>query len=274
MIFYPNAKINIGLEVLRKRNDGYHDLETIFYPIGLSDILEINFSDEFCYTQTGINFEGDHENNIVIKAYRLLQHDFKLKPVAMHLHKMIPIGAGLGGGSSDAAFTLKGLNELFGLQLTSHQLEQYATKLGSDCAFFIKNEPAFATGRGEIMEPINVSIQGHSLVLIKPDSSVGTAEAYANIQGRVPQQSLKNAIRLSIEKWKTSIENRFELSVFKTHPEIAVIKQKLYDQGAIYASMSGSGSSVYGIFEKGFCLNTNIFEDCFVWHDAINTTDF
>ncbi|MBN2262347.1 MAG: 4-(cytidine 5'-diphospho)-2-C-methyl-D-erythritol kinase [Prolixibacteraceae bacterium] len=265
MILFPNAKINIGLEVLFKRNDGYHELETVFYPIGLSDILEINPSTAFNFTQTGIDFGGCANDNIVVKAYHLLQQKHALPNVSIHLHKQIPVGAGLGGGSSDAAFTLKGLNELFALKLSTEKLEEYAAQLGSDCPFFIKNCPALALGRGENLTPINLNIEKYDLVLVKPPISVTTAEAYANIAPFIPEKSLVETIILPVNEWKGNIENRFEKTVFAAHPEIQKIKTSLYDLGAVYAAMSGSGSAVFALFDKGNEPEANNFEGCFFW---------
>ncbi|HPR60968.1 MAG TPA: 4-(cytidine 5'-diphospho)-2-C-methyl-D-erythritol kinase [Prolixibacteraceae bacterium] len=271
MILFPYAKINIGLEVLFKRNDGYHELETVFYPIGLSDILEINPSTAFNFTQTGIDFGGHANDNIVVKAYHLLQQKHALPNVSMHLHKQIPVGAGLGGGSSDAAFTLKGLNELFALKLSTEALEDYAAQLGSDCPFFIKDCPALALGRGENLTPINLNIEKYELVLVKPPVSVTTAEAYANIEPLIPEKPLAKTINLPVNEWKGHIENRFEKSVFAAHPKIQQIKNRFYDLGAVYAAMSGSGSAVFALFDKGNEPEANKFEDCFFWRK--NMTD-
>lgn len=265
MILFPNAKINIGLEVLFKRNDGYHELETVFYPIGLSDILEINLNPTFDFTQTGIDFGGHANNNIVVKAYHLLKQNHALSNVSIHLHKQIPVGAGLGGGSSDAAFTLKGLNELFALKLSNEALEEYAAQLGSDCPFFIKNCPALAGGRGEKLTPIELNINQFELVLIKPSVSVTTAEAYANIEPFIPKKSLTEIIEIPTHEWKLHIKNRFEKSVFATHPEIYKIKNRLYELGAVYSAMSGSGSVVFALFDKGNEPEADNFEGCFFW---------
>jgi 4-diphosphocytidyl-2-C-methyl-D-erythritol kinase len=261
MILFPFAKINIGLEVLRKRPDNYHDLETIFYPLNLCDILEINKSDTFHFSISGINIDGGAEENIVVKAYRILQAEYNLPPVSIHLHKQIPTGAGLGGGSSDAAFTLMGLNQLFMLNLDQEKLENFTLKLGSDCAFFLQSKPA----HGEILSNIELDFSNFKLIIIKPDCSVSTAAAYKNIRQNIPKESLKKLITLPIELWKETIFNRFEDTVFHHFPEIDKIKQKLYNLGAIYSSMSGSGSSVYAIFDKEKVSLQSEFPNCFYW---------
>lgn len=249
MILFPFAKINIGLEVLRKRPDNFHDLETIFYPLNLCDILEINKSDTFNFSLSGIPFVDFTEENIVVKAYKLLQQDYNLPPVCIHLHKLIPTGAGLGGGSSDATFTLIGLNELFNLNLDKNQLMDYASKLGSDCAFFLFNYPVFAEGRGNIFSKLEIDLKNYSLVLIKPLNSVSTVSAYNRVVPKIPEYSLKESIKLPVKLWNGRIVNRFEDGVFEEIPQIRSIKEKLYNEGAIFASMSGSGSSVFGIFD-------------------------
>jgi len=263
MILFPFAKINIGLEVLRKRPDNFHDLETIFYPLNLCDILEINKSDTFHFSLSGIPIGDLSEENIVVKAYNLLQHDFNLPPVSIHLHKQIPTGAGLGGGSSDAAFTLTGLNELFNLNLDKNQMIDYASILGSDCAFFMFNHPVFAEGKGNIFSEIEIELKGFSLVLIKPDFSVSTSDAYRGVDPNIPEYSLRNAVNLPVNQWSKTIENRFEKSVFENFPQIKSIKEKLYHEGAIFASMSGSGSSVFGIFDVVPQHLNGVFTNCF-----------
>ena len=269
MILFPNAKINIGLDVLRKRNDGFHDLETIFYPTQLCDILEINQSDDFLYSQTGIEIEGDVENNLVVKAFRLLKNEFDFPNVNIHLHKQIPFGAGLGGGSSDAAFTLKGINELFNLEISEDQLLNYAGQLGSDCPFFILNRPVFAEGRGEQFKPVDLSLEGWTMVLIKPECSVSTAEAYGNIKPMVPNEKLLELIKSPVMSWKDKVKNQFEESVFPLYPEIEDIKKRLYNKGAIYSCMSGSGSAVFGMFNSEIADIENEFQNCFIHKEKI-----
>jgi len=256
MIFYPNAKINIGLNVVEKRKDGYHNLETVFYPISLQDAIEIHdIEGEIpeCGYQlkvSGTVLDGTPDDNLVIKAYKLLKADFDLPPVSIYVYKHIPTGAGLGGGSSDAAFVIKALNDKFGLQLTDSQMEEYSARLGADCAFFIKNKPVFATGIGNVFHPFELSLKGKTLVLIKPDVFVSTKDAYSAVKPCAPMHSLPELLMRPIEEWSETVFNDFENSVFPKFPEIAAIKDKLYDLGAVYASMSGSGSSVYGIFNQ------------------------
>ncbi len=250
---FPNAKINLGLNIIEKRTDGYHNIETIFYPIGLSDVLEVDKSDscsDYSFSSSGIAIGGDTEDNLIIKAYRLLQTDFHLPAIDISLIKQIPFGAGLGGGSADAAFMLKALNELFDLKLSTEELENKAATLGADCPVFIKNQPVFATGIGNVFTAINLSLKGKFLLLVKPDIHVSTPEAYALVVPQKPDYSLFDIAQKPIETWKELMKNDFEVSVFAKHPEIGHIKNELYKMGAVYASMSGSGSSVYGIFEN------------------------
>ncbi len=267
MITFPNAKINLGLNIIEKRPDGYHNLETIFYPIHLEDALEVvplkDSQQEYDLKISGTPIEGDAENNLVVKAYRLLKHDFTLPPIHICMYKHIPMGAGLGGGSSDAAFMIKLLNEKFSLGMNNAQMENYAARLGADCAFFIQDRPVFATGIGNIMTPIDLSLKGMYIVLVKPNISVSTKEAYSKVSPQRPSQSLPELIKRPIEEWKDLIVNDFEKSVFLAHPEIAAIKDKLYDMGAVYASMSGSGSTVYGIFKESVPYVDEHFGECF-----------
>ena len=251
MIVYPNAKINIGLNVVEKRPDGYHNLETVFYPIGLQDILEIKVLDEgnvpecgYKLKITGTILDGSPEDNLVVRAFKMLKHDFNLPPVSIGLYKHIPTGAGLGGGSSDAAFTIKTLNKRFDLRLTDEQMEDYCTRLGADCPFF------FATGIGNEFHPVSFSLKGKHLVLVKPDIFVSTKDAYAKVNVRRPDTPLPELLAQPLETWKDTVINDFERSVFSKYPEIAAIKDSMYDIGAVYASMSGSGSSVFGIFDE------------------------
>ena len=257
MIVYPNAKINIGLNVVEKRPDGYHNLETVFYPIGLQDILEIKVLDEgnvpecgYKLKITGTILDGSPEDNLVVRAFKMLKHDFNLPPVSIGLYKHIPTGAGLGGGSSDAAFTIKTLNKRFDLRLTDEQMEDYCTRLGADCPFFIKDTPVFATGIGNEFHPVSFSLKGKHLVLVKPDIFVSTKDAYAKVNVRRPDTPLPELLAQPLETWKDTVINDFERSVFSKYPEIAAIKDSMYDIGAVYASMSGSGSSVFGIFDE------------------------
>ena len=273
MITYPNAKINLGLNIVEKRPDGYHNLETIFYPINLQDALEVTKLEgekEYELTLSGTPIEGDPEQNLVVKAYRLLKEDYPDMPsVDIHMYKHIPTGAGLGGGSADAAFMIKLLNDKFHLDLSVEKMEEYAAILGADCAFFIKNKPVFATGIGNVFEPVQLSLKGYYLVLVKPDIFVSTKDAFSFIQPKKPEYSLKEIIRMPIETWRATMKNDFEDSVFQKFPEIAAIKDKLYDMGAVYASMSGSGSSVFGIFREQVEFVDEVFNGCFCRQRAL-----
>ncbi len=257
MIVFPDCKINLGLNILRKRSDGYHDLETIFYPVPLTDSLEIIENKQpgknpgLPFTSSGLPIAGKPASNLCVKAYRLLKKDFPDIPaVSIHLHKVIPSGAGLGGGSADGAFALKMMNEMFALGLTTEQLIKYALQLGSDCPFFIINKPCFATGRGEIMEEITVDLSAYKIVIINPGIHIDTGRAFLDMTPALPDHSVKEIISRPIETWKDDLKNDFEKPVFLQHREIVDIKDSLYRLGAIYASMSGSGSTVFGIFPK------------------------
>jgi len=247
MIVYPNAKINIGLNVLEKQVDGYHQISSIFYPVNeLFDIIEIFPSKGFSFSSSGIAIPGN--NNLCVKAFELLRLDFKIDNVTMHLHKQIPIGAGLGGGSSDGAFVLKALNELFKLELSCIELEKYALQLGADCPFFIENSPKYITGIGEKMRNINLDLSSYKLKFIYPELHISTAEAYGGIIPSQPKKNLLDLINQPIENWKKSVKNDFEVAAFAKYPELAKMKEQLYADGAIYASMTGSGSVIYGVF--------------------------
>jgi len=266
MITYPNAKINLGLNVVEKRPDGYHNIETVFYPIGLCDVLEVEPSEtcsDYSFSSSGIAIGGDSEDNLIVKAYHLLRSGYQFPPIDISLVKQIPFGAGLGGGSSDAAFMLKSINELFELKITPSKLEKIASKLGADCPVFIKNRTVFATGIGNVFTPIKLSLKGYFLLLIKPDIYVSTPEAYSLVVPEVPQTSLIELIQKPITEWKDTIKNDFEKSVFSKYPTIEKIKLELYEMGAVYASMSGSGSTVFGVFETE-PEKTELFHNCFV----------
>jgi 4-diphosphocytidyl-2-C-methyl-D-erythritol kinase len=252
MIQFPNSKINLGLNIVGKRPDGFHNIETIFYPAPFCDALEIiPAADGFFHCQTtGLTIPGRTEDNLCVKAFCLLQPEFRLPGVRMHLHKVIPMGSGLGGGSSDGAFTLKMLNELFDLGLNDERLMNYARLLGSDCAFFIENQPRFAFEKGERFKPVTVDLSGLFLAIIVPDVQVVTADAYRMVIPELPRLSLAEVIHLPAEDWKDNVVNDFEKTVFERHPVIRRIKEKMYDAGAVYASMSGSGSAVFGLFEN------------------------
>jgi 4-diphosphocytidyl-2-C-methyl-D-erythritol kinase len=250
MLTYPNAKINLGLNVTEKRNDGYHNLETVFIPVPWYDALEIVPADETRLFVTGAEVTGNPEENLILKVYRKMELAYALSPVEIHLHKNIPMGAGLGGGSADAAFAAKALNELFNLNLENQVMEELVRPLGSDCAFFIRNKTTFAYEKGDRFEALPEVLKGYHLILVYPGIHVSTALAYSGVTPQKPAYDLKSSIQLPVENWQTLIVNDFEKSVFKQFPEIAQIKQTLYDSGAVYASMSGSGSAVFGIFKE------------------------
>lgn len=293
MISFPNCKINLGLQILNKREDGYHNLATVFYPLPLKDALEVVRKDDgktthdspltthVNFSSTGLQIAGDTANNLCVKACHLLKKDFpSLPPVLMHLHKAIPMGAGLGGGSADGAFALKLLDEKFQLNLTNEQLIAYALQLGSDCPFFILNKPCYATGRGEVLEPIALDLSAYCFAIVNPGIHVNTGWAFANLSGRSADSNkqsdsfqrpdseqrpnLKQIIQQPISTWKHQLINDFEEPVCKAHPEIAAIKQQLYDAGAVYASMTGSGSTVFGIFEKEPSLSAKFNDSYFL----------
>lgn len=264
MLVFPNCKINLGLQITGKRADGYHNLETVFYPVQLNDALEIITASEnqslstINFTHSGFVIAGEENDNLCARAYHLLKKDFpQLPAVKIHLHKAIPMGAGLGGGSADAAFTLTALNEKFALNLSPGKLLDYALALGSDCPFFIINTPCVATGRGEIMEPIELSLAGYHLVIVNPGIHVNTGWAFSRLNISNETTAKKNSLanRLQsivmqpVDAWKAHLVNDFEAPVFEQYPEIKHIKESFYKAGAFFASMSGSGSSVYGIFQ-------------------------
>ena len=269
MILFPNAKINIGLFVIRRREDGFHDLETVLWPVGIRDILEIVPSGkgmEKCeLVVTGNAVDCPPERNLVVRAYRLLSGDHPLPSVSVRLHKAIPFGAGLGGGSSDAAFMLRGLNELFGLGLSLDELEVYASRLGSDCAFFVRDEPVFACGRGEVMTPVRLSLERYKLAIVKPGRGVSTAEAYKGIVPGPAAVDLRRLGEVPVSEWRGKVENDFEKTIVPLVPEIGEIKEGLYAAGAVYACMTGSGSSVFALFEGKVPDLAGMFPEYFVW---------
>jgi len=264
MVVFPHCKINLGLQIVSKRADGYHNIETCFYPVPWTDILEIIKSEKFSFSSSGLDIPGNPEDNLCIKAYRLLQRDFNLSPVQMHLHKVIPAGAGLGGGSSDASFTLRTLNSIFNLGLSTQQLLTYAAQLGSDCSFFVEDKPMVGKGRGEILSDLNLSLKGMFLILVKPDIHVSTAEAFAGIKPKQPSASLSEILSMPLSEYRDVLVNDFEESVFQKHTSIASIKESMYQHGALYASMSGSGASVFGIFNSPVDLK-NYFPGMVYW---------
>ena len=258
MITFPVAKINLGLNVVEKRPDGYHNLQTVFYPVPIKDALEVQMMDEKFPSDydcdlkvTNIMIDGDEQRNLVVRAYHLLKQDFPTLPrIHAHLWKGIPTQAGMGGGSSDCAYMLLLLNEQFQLGLTNEQLIQYAAKLGADCAFFIYSRPCYAEGIGEKLQPINLSLSGYHIAIVRPDIPVPTKEAFSRIHPHYPIQNCRESVMQPVETWRETLVNDFEESVFGLHPEIGAIKLRLYDMGATYAAMSGSGSALFGLFKE------------------------
>jgi len=258
MICFPNAKINIGLNIIRKREDGFHDIESLMYPLRgiIFDAVEIIESKKTKMVISGIPVPGDAEDNLCLKAYNLISKDYSVPKIKIHLHKAIPIGAGLGGGSSDAAFFIRLLSEKFNLNISWGEMHHYARQLGSDCSFFMSNQPAFAEGKGDQLEFMQIDLSGYYIAVIYPDNHINTAKAYSGVTPKIPARSLENDLKkLPLKEWKKYIHNDFEDSVFPQFPELKKIKEKLYSLGAIYASMSGSGSALYGIFKKETKLN-------------------
>ncbi|HXR83461.1 MAG TPA: 4-(cytidine 5'-diphospho)-2-C-methyl-D-erythritol kinase [Hanamia sp.] len=255
MVTFPNCKINLGLRILQKREDGYHNIETVFFPLPFFDILEVISSDKTDLKNTGIS-AGKTEDNLCLKAYYLLKKDFpELPQIQMHLHKTIPIGAGLGGGSADAAFTLLLLNKKYDLKISQQRIFEYALKLGSDCPFFIINKPVFATGRGEKMKELDISLSDYKILIINPGIHINTKEMFQKVSPVAAKKSINEIISQPIETWKNELVNDFEEIVFLQHSQIKKIKKKLYDHNAIYASMTGTGSTVFGIFNPSYETN-------------------
>ncbi len=250
MIRFPNAKINLGLHVTAKRPDGFHELETVFYPVQWCDALEVisGGNQPFSMSMSGLAVDAPLEKNLCYKAWQLLSERYTLPPIQAHLHKVLPMGAGLGGGSSDAASMLRLISEVAQLNCPDAELQQLAAKLGSDCAFFVRNKPCIATGRGELLREIPVDLSGRHIVIVMPPTTVGTAEAYSWITPKAPAQSLEKVIGMPVKDWKDHLVNDFEAAVFPKKPMIAEVKSSLYKQGALYAAMSGSGAAVFGIF--------------------------
>lgn len=275
MLTFPCAKVNLGLNITADREDGYHDLETVFYPVPLTDALEITPMDPAFPSATpcdlkvtGDAVDCDEQRNLVVKAYHLLARDFALPRIHTHLVKRIPSQAGLGGGSADAAYMIRLLNEQFALGLTTDAMRHYAAALGSDCAFFITAEPTFATGRGEILHPaagVRNQLAGCHIGIVKPDVAVSTAEAFSRVVSRQPARCCRDIVCQPVETWRGKLDNDFETSVFTIHPALADIKRRLYDMGAAYAAMSGSGSAIFGIFRQKPLSLGDIFPDCFTF---------
>ena len=258
MITFPIAKINLGLNVVEKRPDGYHNLETVFYPVPLTDALEVQVMDEGFPSEydcdlkvSNITIDGDEQRNLVVRAYQLLKKDYPDLPrIHTHLWKGIPTQAGMGGGSSDCAYMMLLLNQQFQLGLSNEQLIQYAAQLGADCAFFILSRPCYAEGIGEKLQPIDLSLNGYHIAVVRPDIPVPTKEAFSRIHPHYPAQNCRETVMQPVETWRETLINDFEESVFALHPEIGDIKQRLYDMGATYAAMSGSGSALFGLFKE------------------------
>lgn len=267
MITFPNAKINIGLQVTERRPDGYHNLDTVFYPIPLHDALEVIVAEEADYDcrlhLSGVDIAGAPDTNLVVRAYRLLAADYPLPSVDIYLHKHIPTGAGLGGGSADASYMLRMLNEMFTLGISTERLEAYAAQLGADCPFFITCTPVYATGIGNEFHPITLDLSGLHIVIVKPEVFVSTKEAYSMVHPEKPAVTLDKKIAAPISEWRESISNDFEKGIFALHPELQGIKDKLYELGAVYAAMSGSGSALFGLFAEPIEGIEKCFEGCF-----------
>lgn len=269
MLSFPPSKINIGLYVTARRPDGYHDLETVFYPIPLHDNLEIKplkgSNAPYALQTAGLKIDGRPEQNLIVRVYEAMRREFSLPPLDIYLYKRVPTGAGLGGGSSDAAAMMTMLNETFSLGLSDEEMERRVSAFGADCAFFVRSRPCYATGIGDRLTPIGLSLRGYVLVLVKPAVSVSTREAYAGIAPRRPAYDLREALLQPVGKWRECVGNDFEESVFPAHPTVAAIKETLYDMGAVYASMTGSGSAVYGLFGHRVDEAERVFADCFVF---------
>lgn len=272
MIYFSPAKINLGLQILERRKDGYHNLRSVMYPIPLCDIIEISQLPgqdvPVKFSESGASSDAEMQNNLCIKAWKLMSSEGDLPPLAIHLHKQIPVGAGLGGGSSNASTVLTGINALSGFPASPDRLKELAEQLGSDCPFFLQTEPMMMEGRGEILSRVDISLKSFYLVVLFPGKPVSTAEAYGSVSPRVPEQDLGHLISLPLFRWRDQVVNDFEESIFDLHPQLRSLKLALYSAGALYASMSGSGSSLYGIFEKRPDLPGEILEHV-IWKGAI-----
>ena len=263
MITFPIAKINLGLNVVEKRPDGYHNLQTVFYPVRIQDALEVFEMDadfpspvDCDLKVTNIHIEGDEQRNLVVRAYQLLKQDFPtLSRVHVHLYKGIPTQAGMGGGSSDCGFMITLLNDAFQLGLSTQQMIDYAARLGADCPFFISSRPAYAEGIGEQLQPIALDLSGWHIAVVRPAIPVPTKEAFSLITPHYPEKNCRDIVMQPVETWRDELVNDFEKSVFALHPEIGSIKAQLYEMGAVYAAMSGSGSSVFGLFRQPVSLD-------------------
>ncbi len=273
MITFPIAKINLGLNVVERREDGYHNLETVFYPVPIKDALEVHVMDEAfpsavdCDLKvSNIQIEGDEQRNLVVRAYQLLKEDFPTLPrLHAHLWKGIPTQAGMGGGSSDCAYMIMLLNNMFGLGMTDNQMMQYAARLGADCAYFIKSTPCYAEGIGEQLQPVTLDLAGWYIGVVRPDIPVPTKEAFSRIRPHRPQKNCREIVAQPVETWRLELVNDFEESVFALHPEIGSIKERLYAMGATYAAMSGSGSALFGLFQEEPQQLAEAFEGMFTF---------
>jgi len=273
MVVFPNCKINLGLHITAKRTDGYHNLETVFVPVALTDILEViqlsayhaTESTDIQFSSSGLSIAGDANNNLSVKAYKLLKKDFpQLPPIQMHLHKIIPMGAGLGGGSADGAFALQLIQQKFQLEISKQKMIDYALQLGSDCPFFVINKPCFATSRGEILTPIELDLSAYSFLIVNPKIHISTAWAFSSIVPKQPRVSIQSIVQKPIETWKNVLINDFETPAIEAFPVIGKIKETMYQHGALYSSMTGSGSTVFGIFDKKNLPKISFQEDFFV----------
>ena len=270
MIVRPNAKINIGLNIVEKRSDGFHNLESLMVPFGLTDELKLtenkrHGAKKFELVIDGLPVDGALDTNLVSRAYHLVNADYSLPPVRVVLKKQIPLGAGLGGGSADGAFTITALNKMFDLKLSIDMMQRYAAMLGSDCALFVQNKPAFATSRGEILKPVDINLKGYSIVIVKPDVHVNTAQAYKLLTPHRPEIPITDLLDKKPEEWRGKMVNDFEEPIFKMHPILDTIKKAMYNAGAAYSSMSGSGSAIYGLFAGKPDTSSLKFENCFIW---------
>lgn len=264
MLVFPNCKINLGLNVIHKRSDGFHDIESVFYPVPWCDILEIVPSETDNFFFDGIKINCTETENLCFKAYQLLKNQYNIPNINLYLYKNVPFGAGLGGGSSDGAYTILALNTLFSLNIDENTLTNLTSKLGSDCAFFIQNKACYVCETGSHLTPLPFNLKGYYLVIIKPDISIPTKDAYNMLTPKMPEIPLSDIIKLPVYEWKNLLINDFEEPIFRKFPEISFIKKRLYSRGAVYASMTGSGSAVYGIFE----VHTDIiddFQNCIYW---------
>ncbi|MFT4022518.1 MAG: 4-(cytidine 5'-diphospho)-2-C-methyl-D-erythritol kinase [Flavihumibacter sp.] len=269
MLLFPNAKINLGLQVTAKRPDGYHDIATVFYPLPVTDMLEVIPASDFSFTQSGLPVDGAPEKNLCYKAWTLLRDACQLPPIALHLHKQIPLGAGLGGGSSDAAFTLQLLNKVFQLQLSEQQLSDYALQLGSDCPFFLLNKPAYATGRGERLTPVDIPhLNGKKILLLNPGIHISTAWAFAQVQPAAPAVHLPDMVQAPVAEWKNRLPNDFTAPVFAAHSGLKKLLDWLYAAGALFAGMTGTGATLFGIFDEWPAANT-LPDNCRHWQVAL-----